>query len=204
MFVRLQPSGRCCSYWCIRATLVGLALLLTGCASLQKPQTQTTAADAWTGRFAVVMHSTPAQSQRASFELRGNAQNGELDVLSPIGTTLIRATWQPGKATLISGGNYTDYSSLDALSASLGESSLPVAELFNWLQGNTPPTPTISNSNNRYASAWAVDLCQSHRGRIKAKRDLPSPALSLTVLFEPPAPKAQTSCAVSVDTDQGK
>jgi hypothetical protein len=47
-------------------------------------------------------------------------------------------------------------------------------------------------------------LCQSHMGRIKAKRDLPSPALSLTVLFEPPAPKAQTGCAVSADTDQVK
>ena len=203
MYVRLPPKGLCCSHWYARAKLVGLALVLTGCASLQQPDTTAPTTQAWTGRFAMVVHSTPAQSQRASFELRGNEHTGELDVLSPIGTTLVRATWQPGKATLISGGNYQDFESLAALSASLGETNLPVANLFNWLQGTSPqgtkpqapPLTTLSSSG---ASAWAVDLCQAHLGRIKAMRDLPSPALSLTVLFEPPAPKVKLGCAVPV------
>ncbi|UFS56411.1 outer membrane lipoprotein LolB [Comamonadaceae bacterium M7527] len=209
MRVRLPPNGLCCSHWCARAKLVGLALLLTGCANLQKPDTAVPAAHAWTGRFAMVVHSTPAQSQRASFELRGNEQAGELDVLSPIGTTLVRATWQPGKATLISGGNYTDFDNLAALSASLGETNLPVANLFSWLQGTSLQGTSLQASpitipGSSHASAWAVDLCQAHQGRIKATRELPLPALSLTVLFQPPAPNAQEGCVARVDTGHSK
>lgn len=204
MFARMLPTGLRFSHWCARANLTGLALLLTGCASLQKPDAPAPAASEWTGRFAMVVHSTPVRSQRASFELRGNEQHGALDVLSPIGTTVVRATWQPGKATLISGGQYTHYTSLEALSASLGESDLPLTDLFNWLQGKAPPTPPPPTAQGGEASAWVVDLCQAHIGRIKATRDHPWPALSLTVLFQPPAPNTQADCTVPVDTAHSK
>ena len=184
----------------IRALSAPLVLgaWLGGCANLSPPADNAPAQPTtfWQGRFVVVIDTEPKQSQRASFELQGSAQRGQLDILSPIGTTIARAQWQPNKASLIKGGQYTDYANLRALSSELGQTDLPVEALFDWLEGraDTAPSPALADS------AWRVDLCQAAQGRLKAWRAQPAPALSLTIVFTPPAkgaivPTSTARCA---------
>jgi|AntAceMinimDraft_12_1070368.scaffolds.fasta_scaffold31031_2 outer membrane lipoprotein LolB len=176
-----------------RLLVAGAALWLAGCASMAPSQpTQqapfTTGAlepiKRWQGRFAITTLSQPPHAERAAFELTGTVKTGQLDIISPIGTTVARMIWRPGQASLISGGTYTDYADLDALSQALVSTHLPVEALFNWLQGQPSPI----NEAQLRSSVWVVDTCQVHVGRLKAQRDYPLPRVSLTVVFEPVAP----------------
>jgi outer membrane lipoprotein LolB len=176
-----------------RLLVAGTTLWLAGCATMapsqptQQAPFKTGALEPikrWQGRFAITTLSQPPRAERAAFELTGTVTAGQLDIVSPIGTTVARIMWRPGQASLISGGTYTDYADLDALSQALVHTHLPVQALFNWLQGQPSPI----NETQLHSSAWVVDTCQVHVGRLKAQRDYPLPSVSLTVVFEPVAP----------------
>jgi len=82
--------------------LLSLGLLsLAGCAT-PRP-TPADPAAFWSGRLALQLQSTPPQNWSASFELQGSADQGQLVLLSPIGTTLARLSWTPQAAVLEQG-----------------------------------------------------------------------------------------------------
>lgn len=78
------------------------------------------AAQGWSsGRLALRIEAgpgRPAQSLAAAFELRGDGREGELRLLSPLGTLLVSARWGPGLALLVTGKGERRYASLDELS----------------------------------------------------------------------------------------
>jgi outer membrane lipoprotein LolB len=109
------------------------ALALGACATPPDP------AGGWTsGRLALRVDATPerpAQSLSAGFELRGDDREGELRLMSPLGTQLAAARWAPGLALLQTPEGDRRFASLDALSSeALGE-PLPLAALPDWLAG---------------------------------------------------------------------
>lgn len=151
--------------------LLGFAVLLAGCAS---PSRTTTAAPTfWTGRIGVHIQSQPPQSLSAAFELQGSAERGELQLLSPIGSTLAQLSWAPHSAQLVQGSRQWASNNLDELTTQLAGTPLPVAALFDWLsgQGTTPP-------------GWQVDLSQWPQGQIQAERQSPAPAVRLKLILE--------------------
>jgi len=157
---------------CLVAGSMVAALLLGACAA---PRQQGAAsADAWSGRLALRLDSTPPQSFSASFDLRGGPQAGELQLNSPLGTTLARVRWSPQGAELRQGDRFEQRESLDELTAALSGTTLPVKALFGWLRGN-----------NSAADGWTVDLSQQPQGRITARRTTPPPSAELRVLFVP-------------------
>lgn len=117
--------------------------------------------------------SDPVQTFAALFDLRGNAQTGELTLTSPIGSTLAALRWSPGEATLNDGRQVRRFGSVDALIEAATGAAIPVDALFGWLAGR-----------NESVAGWTAQLGQFDKGRIQATRDTPLPRAELRIAFE--------------------
>ncbi|PUE09803.1 outer membrane lipoprotein LolB [Limnohabitans sp. T6-20] len=165
----MTPHGAQRRAW---LSVCGLALLtLAGCAT-PRPQPADTSAF-WSGRLALQLQSTPPQNWSASFELQGSAEQGQMVLLSPIGTTLARLSWTPQAAWLEQGQDKTESHNLQSLSQRLTGTELPIAALFEWLAGKTAQ-----------ASGWQADLSAHAQGRLTAKRDTPAPEAVLRIVLD--------------------
>lgn len=160
------------------APLLALLVLLAGCASPPGTAPAMRAEQsAWNGRLALQVEEQAgqaAQSFSATFELQGNAAQGELTLLSPLGNVLARIDWTPEHARLLSGGSTQESTSLDTLLAQVTGTALPVRALFDWLRG-------VQTT----ASGWQANLSDIDRGRLEATRHTPAPRATLRVAFEP-------------------
>jgi outer membrane lipoprotein LolB len=151
-----------------------LSCVLAACATAPKPPAGATAEmGPWAGRLALSVQDKPGESFAGAFELKGNPERGELELLSPLGGTLGLLQWEPGKARLRSSSRTTEYESLDALVTQVAGTSIPVAALFDWLRGVATPVP-----------GWKPDLTQLAQGRISAVRTNPLPQADLRVILE--------------------
>lgn len=157
--------------YALRGALLAGLLLLSACATPSR--TPTAQADFWSGRLALQVQSQPPQNLGAAFELQGSASQGELALLSPVGTTLAQLRWTPGSAELNQGGRQWSGRNLDELMEQLSGTALPMTALFDWLAGqaNTP-------------AGWHVDLSGWAQGRIQAERLTPAPAVQLRLLLD--------------------
>lgn len=155
------------------AGILGAAALLTACAAPRPPKSGGTSSG-WTGRFALTIHNDPVENWSAGFELQGSATEGELRIQSPLGQLLADLRWSGGGAELQQGDRVTKRPTLDALSAELAGGAVPVAALFDWLQGRQAP-----------ASGWEADLSRQSEGRVTARRLQPLPTAELRLIFEP-------------------
>lgn len=165
----LLPTRRAC----LRAAgLIGAAVLLSACAAPTRSTSR--GSSLWTGRFALTIHNDPAESWSAGFELQGSASEGELQIQSPLGQRLANLHWSNRGAELRQGDRVTQRPTLDALSTELAGGAVPVAALFDWLQGRQAP-----------ASGWEADLSRQPEGRIVARRLQPLPTAELRLVFEP-------------------
>jgi len=151
---------------------LGLVLLLGACAT--PPRTALPGESAWSGRLAVQVASDPPQSFSAGFELQGQPLAGELQLNSPLGNTLATVVWSPAGAQLRQGDQVTGRASLDELTTELAGTALPVAALFDWLNGQ--PTPS---------KGWQADLSGHAQGRVTARRLSPLPSAELRIVFQP-------------------
>ncbi len=127
----------------------------------------------WAGRISLQIQSEPVQAFFAGFELTGQADNGELTLISPLGSILGIMRWSPGEATLIQGGNTRRFSSTDELLRQATGAAVPVTALFDWLVGKNTATP-----------GWDADLSQQSSGRITAKRVDPAPQADLRIVLD--------------------
>lgn len=155
-------------------------LCIAGCANLQAvdgpPETRS---PAWHGRLAVRTEPNPAMGQlrmqafSATFELRGNADLGELLLFTPLGSTAAAIRWTQDGAELQTQGTTRQFGNLQQLVLQALGSNVPVSALFMWLQGNAVE-----------ADGWHVDLSQSRQGKIMARRDSPEPKAELRLILE--------------------
>lgn len=161
------------------------ALALAGCAHAPQPPTQpgpdaaASAPMSWRGRLALrVQPSAPQQEPAAffaSFELSGQPQAGSLLLLGPLGTALAQLRWDAHIAVLSKEGQERAYASLEELVTEVTGAALPVAALFDWLQGRAAPAP-----------GWSVDLSRLAEGRLTARREHPPPAAELRLILDSP------------------
>lgn len=135
----------------------------------------------YAGRLSIVidppaLSEAVAQSFSGSFELRGDAESGELDLLTPFGQIAIQLRWQPSMALILRGNERQQFSSAQALLEQATGASLTLAQLFSWLQGRQSSTT---------AGDWQVDLSSHAQGRIIARRSQPTPGV-LRIALEMP------------------
>jgi outer membrane lipoprotein LolB len=127
----------------------------------------------WSGRLGLQINSEPPESFSASFELSGHAEAGMLQFFSPLGTLLATLRWQPGQANLASTQGTQTYASLDELAAAYSGGALPIAALFDWLDGHA-----------RQVEGWQVDLSRWTDGQLRAQRLAPLPAVHLRIVLD--------------------
>lgn len=166
----MSPRRRAVATLMLAATLV-----LAGCAAPHAPQApdRVGEASAWSGRLALRVESNPPQSLNASFDLRGTAESGELVLATPLGSTLARMEWAPGRATLVSANETRRFASVGDMVAQLTGTPVPVGALFEWMAGRPAEV-----------DGWQADLSTHAQGRLQARRSAPAPAADLRIAFE--------------------
>ena len=166
----------------LRTRASGLALLmvlmLSGCATPSRTAKPFNAEQAnsaeWQGRISVQVLGDSPSSMSASFLLRGNAQNGELDLYSPLGTTLGALQWTPQQVLLNDGNKPQYFSSLAELTEKATGAALPINAIFGWLQGR-----------HDAATGWQADLSAASQGSLFARRTSPAPEVTLRIKLDP-------------------
>ena len=146
-------------------------LALTGCATQRPPSADPSTF--WSWRLGLQLQTQAPQNWSTSFELQGSAAQGHMLLLSPIGTTLARLSWSPGSAQLEQGQEKTESRSLESLSQRLTGTALPIAALFDWLQGQATAVP-----------GWQIDLSAYPQGRLTARRSAPAPEAVLRIVLD--------------------
>ena len=164
------------------ALALGAMLVIAGCASMRQGGPEPVG-DALSGRLSVTVEAdgaTPARSLSAAFELRGDPGVGRLDLSTPLGSVLAQARWSPTKVVLATPRGETRFADLDALTReALGE-SVPVAALFDWLQGRpwrgAPSTPAAEPGPAGFEQlGWTVNLARFDDALVSARRASPPP-----------------------------
>lgn len=174
----------------VRARLLSVlaAGLLAACAT-PPSGTPDGGAPTITGRLAIRIDGQAERSVNAGFDLSGSPRAGQLLLSGPLGAGGARARWAPGQATLSTGGVDTVYPDLDSLiQATLGE-SVPMAALFDWLQGRPwPEAPSQPRSDGQAGFTqlgWDIDLSRWADGWLEARRPQ-APAVTVKARVEKP------------------
>lgn len=152
------------------------ATVLSGCATPRHTaETATTgkAANLWSGRLAITVQGPAPQSFSASFDLQGDADQGQLQLYSPLGTTLAELRWNAQGARLRRGGQDTQGDSVQALLHEVTGAELPVRALFEWLQGREGNAP-----------GWTADAAQFGQGRLRIRRTGSAPEVDLRIVLD--------------------
>jgi len=158
----------------LRLVLALAIVFIAGCASPTRARDPNTEHSAhWQGRLSLKVDSTPVQAFSADFDLQGDAVVGSLSFFSPLGSTLARLQWGANGAQLQTTGEPQHFESLDALTRHTTGAVLPVASLFEWLKGSSPPTP-----------GWDVDLSALPDGRLTAQRVEPETPAQLKIILD--------------------
>ena len=121
----------------MRRLVPWVALLLSACASVGPAPPS-----GWSGKLGYRIDATSTQRAQAGstlFELTGTAAAGSLRLTSPLGTLLADAQWSALGVSLKTERGEQAYATLEELGQALGEAlqgpPLPLAALFDWLQG---------------------------------------------------------------------
>ncbi|NBW53955.1 MAG: outer membrane lipoprotein LolB [Betaproteobacteria bacterium] len=129
----------------------------------------------WEGRLTLQVAKNPPEQFSTAFEMTGHAEQGELALLSPLGTTLAMVRWDSHGASLQKGVDIQQFDSMDALTQRLTGASLPLPALLTWLDRAGPPV-----------AGWKISAQNLKSGRrVLAERQQPLPALQLTLLLDP-------------------
>jgi outer membrane lipoprotein LolB len=170
-----------------RAALALGAAALAGCA------TTTTAPRApgdLAGRLSLRIEpaDAPARAFAADFDLRGDAERGQLRLSGPLGATLADARWQPGRAELSRPDAASEtFATLDALALALLGEAVPLAALPDWLRGRPwAGAPSGARDGGFEQLGWSIDLARQADGVIVATRapNGRQPALTVRVRLE--------------------
>lgn len=161
--------------------VVGLVILstclLAGCATPTPTQLRPSEANwpstEWQGRLSVTVMSTPPQAMSARFLLRGDARSGTLDLYSPLGTTVGALQWSPQQVQLSDGKQLQHFESLADLTEKVTGAALPMAAIFNWIQGK-----------NDAVEGWQTDFTGAQPGSLVAQRTMPSPEVTLRIKLD--------------------
>jgi outer membrane lipoprotein LolB len=173
----------------VRLALLLLALL-SACASA--PIVPTAAGPGWSGKLGYRVDATAAQRAQAGsalFELQGDAREGSLLLQTPLGASLAEARWGPQGLSLSDGQQEQRFASLDQLGAALGErlqaAPLPLAALFDWLQGRPwTGAPHTQGADGLLQLGWQVQR-DGQRLRLSRAAEGASGAITLTLILNP-------------------
>jgi outer membrane lipoprotein LolB len=166
----------------IAAALAGLALL-AGCSTMAPPPGAL--AEEVSGKLSVQVEAwqgAPARSVSAAFDLRGSAEQGRMQLTSPLGTVMAQAEWRPGEVLLKNADGEKRFADLPALADEVLGEPLPLGALFDWLRGRpwngAPSRPLSPPAAGFEQLGWTVALDRWNEGWLVARRHTP-PAVTV-------------------------
>ena len=156
---------------------IWLLVLLAACATPTPIRSagQAPSDKQWQGRLSVTVQSDPPRNMSAGFSLEGDARQGELNLFSPLGTTLATLQWTPTTTQWLQGGQHRRYDSMAHLTEETTGAALPMGAMFDWLEGKATPSP-----------GWQADLSALNQGTLVAKRVSPEPLVVLRIKLDTP------------------
>ena len=156
---------------------IWLLVLLTACATPTPIRSiaQSPSDKQWQGRLSVTVQSDPPRNMSAGFSLEGDARQGELNLLSPLGTTLATLQWNPTTTQWFQGSQQRRYDSMAHLTEETTGAALPMGAMFDWLEGKATASP-----------GWQADLSALNQGTLVAKRVSPEPLVVLRIKLDTP------------------
>jgi len=170
----------------VRRAAFGAALLaaalLAGCATAPRGPDATLS-----GRLLIKVAAQggqPAQSHSAAFELSGDEQQGQMRLLSPLGTQVALARWRAGGGAWLDDAQGTrKFRDLaDMADAALGE-PVPLNALLHWLQGRPWPGAAHQRLDTGAPGfvqlGWVVDLGQWADAALVEAHRLDPPGVSV-------------------------
>jgi outer membrane lipoprotein LolB len=175
-----------------RAAAALAAAVLAACAATPSAVDQPPGENL-SGRLALRVDASAGSEPRsvtASFELQGQPSAGRLDLSTPLGTRLAQARWSPGRVVLITPQGETAYPDLESLTREVLGESLPVAALFDWLNGRPwPGAPSTVNAapapRGFRQLGWAVNLAGFDDATVAAVREQ-APVVTVRVKLDRP------------------
>jgi outer membrane lipoprotein LolB len=186
--VTLQARARQVRVPGLLALLTALSMLVA-CAT-QPASDPAAALGPWTsGRLSLKADASAdraAQSLSAAFELRGTANQGELRMLSPLGSVLAAARWQPGLVLLNTPQSVQRFADLQTLSRQVLGEEVPLAALPDWLAGRPWAGALHQPQPGGFEQlGWRVQTDRLAEGWVSARRDS-APAVQLRVRLDRP------------------
>lgn len=145
----------------LKAAALLLTLALGGCAQLERVPAAAATESRLSGRLSVTIAGdvhNRGTGGAASFELFGGPEAGRLELTSPLGSLVARASWQPGIATMQTPSEQRRFDGLDALTRELLGESIPVAALFDWLNARPwPAAPHRMTADGFEQLGWRIE-----------------------------------------------
>ena len=156
---------------------IWLLVLLAACATPTPSRSvaQAPSDKQWQGRLSVTVQSDPPRNMSAGFSLDGDARQGELNLFSPLGTTLATLQWNLATTQWVQGGQPRRYDSMAHLTEETTGAALPMDAMFDWLQGKATASP-----------GWQADLSALNQGTLIARRLSPEPLVVLRIKLDTP------------------
>jgi outer membrane lipoprotein LolB len=115
----------------------------------------------------------PAKGLSLGFFFNGRASDGDMDLMTLMGSQVARLRWSAQHAELTDGQGPHHYPSLAALSeAALGE-ALPLDTLIHWMQGRADPALPVSAGpapDTFMQLGWLIDTRQLDEKKLSAQR----------------------------------
>ena len=170
-------------------TALALATL-SGCATVEPPlAAPDLMARRYAGRMAVKVEGDEARSFSAGFDLEGTDQRGWLALVSPLGTQVGRAVWQPGRVVWQSADGDRRFETLDALSRELLGDVLPLGAMLDWMAGRPwsgESSRPLTDATGFRQLGWDVQTGRVREGVIVAQRRLPIPMVTVRIKLDAP------------------
>ena len=172
-------------------SLLLAAVLLSGCASLKHQDAEVREGDLrLTGKLSVQVDAdegSPDGQKRGgsgAFELIGGPAAGQLELSTPLGSLVARASWSRDEASLKTPDGERLYPDLDALTREMLGEPIPVTALFDWMQGRAwSREPSTKLENGFEQLGWRIDLSRFADGILIATR-IAAPVVVLRARIE--------------------
>jgi hypothetical protein len=134
------------------------------------------------GQLSVKLEAFGDQAARGlslGFFFNGRASDGQMELMTLMGSQVARLQWSADHAELTDGNGTRHYPNLAALSeAALGE-ALPLDTLVHWMQGHADPAlpVQVGSEPDTFAQlGWLIDTRQLDEKKLSATRS-PTPGL---------------------------
>lgn len=115
-----------------------------------------------------------AKGVSLGFFFQGTPKQGQLDLMTPLGSQVARLHWTPGHATLLSTDRAEqEFDSLDELSQQVLGEALPLPALMAWLNGHPSPDlppATIIDEHTFEQNGWRIGTAELAAGKLTADR----------------------------------